>query len=320
VLPCTESDSSCTSGGGSVQAEGPLDAEKADMVAGMVQLIASTAGADSRLRSRGTAKGGGTSSGGPRAEGGDGPGNYAEGRSNGTEGSGGKGGSTLQGGEGHAAADGACANPEGTASDAAAFDALERQAAAARFVRVADAEAAAAYGAQWKCQGTAAATGFGKGSRALTAAAGAVAAASQRSAQVVLRQMAVPVAWVLQAAQPVINWSVIWLPAPVRAATADLLVTLSASLRGGASDSDGAPEEWWKRDPHRRPSLLTPQGWRRLAAGALSRLPTLQALLLSLSRAVPGFADFVLLFHRHEALCATYPPSADIDTAYRTQT
>ncbi len=290
------------------------------MVAGMVQLIAATAGVD-RVRSRRTGMSGASSSGGPRTEDGAGHGSCANGRGDGSGGSDAWGSSAVrQGGGRHAVPGGECANPDGTTPDAAIFDALERQAAGRRFVQVADAAAAAAYGAQWRCQGAATATVCGKGSRAVTATAVAVAAALRWLARAAFRQAAAPAAWVLQAARPVISQAVQWLPAPVQAATADLLATMSACLRGGLTTSEGSQDEWWKHDPHRRPSLWTPEGWRRLAADARSRLPSFQALLLSLSRAVPGFADCVLLFHRHEALCATYPPSADTAAAYRTQT
>ena len=318
VLPCTEPDSDCTRGGRDGQPGGPLDAEKADMVAGMVQLIAATAGAD-RLRSRGTGESGGSSSRGPRAGNGGDHGTCADGRSDSAEGGDGEGGFGWQGNRRDAVPDRMCAIIE-KSPEAASFDVLEWQAAGKRFVQVADAEAAAAYGSRWRCQGAATATADGDGSRAMTATVSAVAAALQRLVRATLQQTAVPAAWVLQAARLLFSQAVGRAPAPLRAAAVTMASRVQAALHRRDALANAASDEWWKHDPHRRASLLTLHGWRRLAAVALSRLPSLQALLLSLSRAVPGFADFVLRFHRHAALCATYPPSTVVDAADQTQT
>ena len=334
VLPCTEPDSNCTTEGGTGQPGGPLDAEKADMVTGMVQLVAATAGMGRVHHPRGTCGTSGSgmgsqslsSSRGPRYEGGDdGRGTCADGdvlehrRSGGAAGADGEAGSARQDGKTEAAPGGQCADADEAAPDAVDFDALERQAAGERFVQVADAGAAAGYGARWRCQGDAAAPVHGKGFRAVAATVSAAATAAQRLARALLRRTAPPAAWVLRVVRSLFSQAADWAPAPLRAVAAIVRTRVQAALHRTHSAAISS-DEWWKHDPHRRPTLLMPQGWRRLAADARSRLPSLQEVLLSLSRAVPGFAGVVLLFHRHEALCAAYPPSADLDAAYRTPT
>ena len=305
VLPCVEADSTCAPQTSSSQPDGPLDSEKADMVAGMLRLMTATAGRGRLLipdADIGGVSGGWTLRGGYGGS----CGTRAKSRAGGAECSGG--------------ADGECANRDAHL-DMASFDALERQAAGQRFVQVADAEAAAAYGARFRCQASSAATAYGQIFRAAPASVATAAKAVQRAARAALRQAAVPAAEALQTARIVLRQASAWVPGPLRAAAATFVRNVAVGL-GSKDDSagDSSPDEWWRHDPRRRPSLWTLHGWRRLAADTLPQLPSVQAILLALSRAVPGFDDMVLLFYRHEALCASHPPHWDAAAAHQTPT
>jgi hypothetical protein len=181
------------------------------------------------------------------------------------------------------------------------FDALEQR-AAGRFVQVADVAAAAAYSARWACQPRAA----GIGSHALSAASAAMRAAAtalQKAMQAMHARRSQIAAQASRPAHSLLNYVTPRLPATVRGRAAALVDAVATALQGEASVKNSRPDEWWKQDPNRRPSLWSPAGWQRLAAVVQSALPSLQTIVLQLSRAVPGFADMLLSLQRHEPLC-----------------
>ena len=200
-----------------------------------------------------------------------------------------------------------CANPD-VQPKVTDFDAREQR-AAGRFIQVADAAAAAAYSARWACQPRPERIVSG----ALSAASGAVRAAStalQRATQAMPPRMVHAAAQVLQAAHGVLNCAKTRLPATLRERVTACVHAVAAVLHDEAGDSDSRPDEWWRRDRNWRPSLWSSAGWRRLAVDVRSALPSLQTIMLMLSRTVPGFADVVLLHQRHEPLCVRQPTGA----------
>ena len=292
VLPCSDPSSTCAPDTSSAQPDGPLDSEKADMVAGMMHLVTATAGRCGGPGSHGTQAGDGGSFGAQQSDHND---HSPDSRSE-------------QAGE--TGADGECPNPDGQ-TDLASFDALEQQAAGTRFVQVADAKAAAAYGTQWRCQAYAKTTDGSKGLRAGPTLVRVAAKALHRFALALRRRTAVPAALLLRTVKRSFSLAAVWLPAPVLTGVATISKSVFGSARGQASIADKRTDEWWKHNPAGRASLLTLHGWQGLSNETLTRLPSLQAVLLTLSRAVPGFSEAVLLFHRQEALCASHPPPAD---------
>jgi hypothetical protein len=127
----------------------------------------------------------------------------------------------------------------------------------------------------------------------------AAATALQKAMQAMHARRSQIAAQASRPAHSLLNYVTPRLPATVRGRAAALVDAVATALQGEASVKNSRPDEWWKQDPNRRPSLWSP----RLAAVVQSALPSLQTIVLQLSRAVPGFADMLLSLQRHEPLC-----------------
>ena len=288
--------------------DGPLDAEKAELVAGMLRLVTATLGHGngSALAARASHHQGSghnnhkDSDKGSCRSGGDRSSDELQDDDSLTS-------SSERGGEADADGSEQCPSRD-TEHILSDFDALERR-AAGRFIQVADAAAAAAYGARWACQPRPA----GIASRALSSASAAVRTVAQiirTAAQALRQQIERNAAPALRAARRTLTFVTALLPAPLRERITALMEAVAVKLQSADSIKDSRADEWWRLDPNRRPSLWTTAGWQRRATDVKSALPSLQTTALTLCRVVPGFADVVLSLQKHQPLCAAHPLDA----------
>ena len=287
-------------GGDGATTMGPLDLEKAELVGGMLQLVTATAGY------RGSPP--------PRAA--DVQGESSDNNRHGDEGSCRASadqcsssvlnsdrfrGANQPDADSGAASSADCVNSD-FRPDITDFDRLEQR-AAGRFIQVANAAAAAAYSARWACQPRTAAIDRGRARGAAAAAVRAAATTLQTAAQAMRQQMGHVTPRALKAARRTLRRVTALLPASLQGRAAALFDAAAVGMRRKSSVSNGGPDEWWRRDPNRRPSLWTLAGWRRRVADTVSALPPLQSMALTLTGAVPAFADVVLLVQKHKPLC-----------------
>ena len=302
VLPCTEGAERCPSAQSAARADANLlDREKGALVRGMVRLL----GATVNLTSDG-AQGFGVDMGGSRRE----AAGVALSRSSEevhpvggpiphetTVGCGSTGGEQCKIG-GYS---GQCRN-SGVTGWMAVWDRRETAAAAGEFLQVVNMGAAAAYSDQW--QGAECA----KGGRAAATFSAAIRSLLQlwqhttrmwRRARSAVGGHAVPILRLCRERLPL--------------SAVSMLYTLSHSFWGAPgykAPAEGA-DEWWKRDPAQRPSLMSFAGWRHRVGGVWGLLPQPSAALLTLSRVVPGVDWVMERLVRTAPVCVTSPISLE---------